>query len=346
MPLPEITANRTANSRPWSFEQAAQWAHLPIHRLPLSHTSNVFGVTYIPVRDSAGGEMWITEHGWRHLEQLEPSRWFSQRQYRRRGIELAGGTGAVYRVPGQDPAGRNASPQAIDLVVKFSRMAQDVPLDVASTFPGDVPRHQLDSATFNNPFREFALLNALRNSRCAKGPARILTKRPLAIYAPAREYKTWQLRRSEDLFRQQARRLELDQALQHPDMIPVTLSIQRQYIALFQWVDGVDAEQLVERGLLSAGESQQLVRDVVNDLAQRGFRVLDTKPNHIILRQRRNGELLRSDGRLVYALVDFELLQRTTNVDRWCRETSSTHSGSTSPLHGETTSPAPFPASC
>jgi hypothetical protein len=59
------------------------------------------------------------------------------------------------------------------------------------------------------------------------------------------------------------------------------------------------------------------VRNVVEDLAGKGFRVLDTKPNHVILRKRTSGELLRRRGRLTYALVDFELLQRTEEYEHW-----------------------------
>jgi hypothetical protein len=52
-------------------------------------------------------------------------------------------------------------------------------------------------------------------------------------------------------------------------------------------------------------------------MAAKGFRVLDIKPGHIILRQRLDGRLLVRQGRLVYALVDFELLQRTEEYQRW-----------------------------
>jgi hypothetical protein len=55
----------------------------------------------------------------------------------------------------------------------------------------------------------------------------------------------------------------------------------------------------------------------MNDLAVKGFRMLDIKPNHIILRRRLDGSLLARHGRLSYALVDFELLQRTEEYRKW-----------------------------
>ncbi|MDY0164916.1 MAG: hypothetical protein RBS80_00145 [Thermoguttaceae bacterium] len=61
---------------------------------------------------------------------------------------------------------------------------------------------------------------------------------------------------------------------------------------------------------VSAHQAATLVVEVIQDLAAKGFRILDIKPAHIILRQRRDGRLLTRHGRLVYALVDFELLQR------------------------------------
>ena len=80
---------------------------------------------------------------------------------------------------------------------------------------------------------------------------------------------------------------------------------------------GTDAEALVREGTLSLQDVAALMVDVIDDLAAKGFRVLDTKPNHIILRTRPHGNLLRRSGRLAYALVDFELLQRTESYSRW-----------------------------
>jgi hypothetical protein len=100
-------------------------------------------------------------------------------------------------------------------------------------------------------------------------------------------------------------------------MQPFEISIQRQYVYLFHWIEGENAESLLQAGVLSRDETAQLVRHVVEDLAAKGFRVLDTKPNHVILRRRPNGELLTRHGQLSYALVDFELLQSTEEYRCW-----------------------------
>jgi len=49
----------------------------------------------------------------------------------------------------------------------------------------------------------------------------------------------------------------------------------------------------------------------VHDLKKNAFRMVDIKPEHIILRIRPDGSLLRRrGGNPPYALVDYELLER------------------------------------
>lgn len=54
----------------------------------------------------------------------------------------------------------------------------------------------------------------------------------------------------------------------------------------------------------------------IHDLEQFGFRMLDIKPEHIVLRIRRAGSRLRRrTGNPAYALVDYELRQRFREPD-------------------------------
>lgn len=278
----------------------------PFDRVPRELRRQAYGVPYVELEDASGGIIWVTRHGWNLLEYVAPSAWYRDRCYDRQGERLSKGTGAVFRVDGQPRAGR-----AVNLVVKFSRMAQDLPLHVSSRFPDELPRHVLDQSRFNDPFQEFGLLDELRTSRFGPSDLRILTKRPLAIYSPGQRFKVWQLGRSEQLFQQHSLQLADNQQRLDGNLLPIEMSIERQYITLFHWVHGVDAEVLMEAGLISTSATTELVIQVMRDLAAKGFRVLDTKPNHIILRRRHDGRLLRRRGRLVYVLIDFELLQRT-----------------------------------
>ena len=52
----------------------------------------------------------------------------------------------------------------------------------------------------------------------------------------------------------------------------------------------------MQAGALSTSEASALVVNVIEDLAAKGFRVLDNKPAHVILRKRPDGRLLRRGG--------------------------------------------------
>jgi len=301
---------------PQTIPDLLNLSRILFNEVPRSLRRRVYGIPYVRLDDTTGGRLWVTRHGWQHLPHLDPAKWYLDGQFSRRGKRLSEGSGAVYRVSSTVSVGR-----PIELVVKFSRMAQDLPLDVSSQFPGGVPRHVVDAAEFNDPFQEFGLLEELRNSRCGPSSLRVRTKRPLAIYSPGKRFELWQLGRTEDRFRQHARQLVEDQETLEHGMKAVEMSIDRQYVYLFHWVRGIDAQSLMQAGALSAPEASALVVNVIEDLAATGFRVLDNKPGHVILRKRPAGRLLRRDGRLVYALVDFELLQRTERYRRW-RETA------------------------
>ena len=255
----------------------------------------------------------MTRHGWNFMEQLDPAKWYDNRRYDRKGEHLSKGSGAVFRVASKDSMGR-----AVNLVVKFSRMAQDLPLQVSSRFPDGLPRHVLDESAFNDPFEEFGVMEELRSGQFGPPDIRARTKRPLAIYSPGRRFEPWQLGRSEHQFRQHANRLASNQERLGERMQPVKMHLDRQYITLFHWVRGQDAEALVKAGVISEREAAELVAQVMKDLEAKGFRMLDIKPNHIILRRRPNGALLTRHGRPSYALVDFELLQRTEDYRNWC----------------------------
>ncbi len=287
-----------------SSREFAELARTPFDQLKPGLRLRVYGVQYVPLECPGAGRLYVTRHGWPLLGHLLPSRWHEGGRYRRQGWRLAGSTGTVYRVPVHDEPGRRQ-----DLVVKFSRFAQDVPFHVKSTFPASVPRQTVESARFNNPFEEFGLVTDLRSGRFGPSGLRILTKRPLAIYQPRHTLESWQLGRSLAQFSQHQSALLRDQL--GSGGATLELDFHRQYIMLFGWVRGRSAEEYHEKGLLSDTEMRDLTTRVAGELADKGFHVLDNKPKHFILRRRRDGSLLRRHGRLAYVLVDFELLQRT-----------------------------------
>jgi len=278
--------------------------------LPADMVVNALGVDYGHIHPPEGGDLFVTRLGWPLLRHLLPGNWYTSKRYALEGEKLRGSTGHVYRVPTRVVQGRS-----LDLVVKFSRVAQDVPLVVETTFPEDVPTEVIAAARFNSPMEEFGLVMEMRNASFGPKEPRILTQRPLAIYAPPEEFELWELGRSKSSFRSHTRLLEEDQ---EDAVKAIELDIKRMYVLVYGWIKGRDAEQCFEAGDLEEDEFLSLSPRVTRELEDKGFHVLDNKPKHYILRYSgENGDLLRHrDGRLVYGLVDFELLQRTKEHQR------------------------------
>jgi len=278
--------------------------------IPPAHRVSAFGVDYVHLSPPEGGDLYITRFGWPLARQLLPACWYTDEWYARHGEKLPGATGHVYHVETRPMSGRRA-----DLVVKFSRVAQYVSIVVETSFPDDVPPEVIAAARFNSPMEEFGLVMELRRRVFDPKAVRILTQRPLAIYAPAREYQLWQLGRSTSSFYTHRQLLAADQ---EDAVKAIELDIRRAYVLLYGWIKGRDAEQSWDAGYISEAELLDLTPRVIQELRQNGFRVLDNKPKHFILRKRRrDGSILRDrHHRFIYGLVDFEFLQRTAEHQR------------------------------
>jgi hypothetical protein len=284
-------------------------AALPFDARPAETRVTAFGVEYGHLRLGDGGDLFLTAFGWPYLAQLLPAQWFAERWYVKQGQRLPGSTGHSYHVRTRPADGRQ-----VDLVVKFSRVAQDVPLTIATSFPDAVTAEELANARFNSPLEELGLVMELRRGGLDPQGPRLRTQHPLGLYVPPEEYPLWQLGRSETSFSPHDRLLAEDQ---EGAARAIELDIRRIYVVLYQWVKGLDAQASFERAELGQDEFYGFAPRVIEELRSCGFRVLDNKPKHFIVRTRRDGRLLRErDGRLAYALVDFELLQRTAEHHR------------------------------
>lgn len=279
----------------------------PFQILPPENRARLFGVDYALCPQPNAGELFLTWQAWHWLDYLEPRRWWDAEEITVTGERLSGSTGTVYRVR-SSPPGRPPR----DLLVKFSRVAQDVPLFIPDDFLDTLPREAVATARFLGPFAEFGLIHELRDSIFNHGDRRLRTKVPLAIYSPPEIYPLWQTGRHPDIFRAHLRVMAHEQF--ENGLAPVTLDIGRDYLEIFAWVDGIDAEEAFNRGLLGKDEMITLTRAANHNLTRLGYRVLDNKPRHLILRIRPDGTILRRHGRIVYTMVDFELLQRHEDV--------------------------------
>jgi hypothetical protein len=262
-----------------------QGRYLPPNATPM----RLLGVDYVHVPTANGGDLYLTRFGLSFREQLRLENWREDLWFEKNRERLPG-TSTVYRIPTKVVNGRS-----IDLVVKYCRVGEDVPLDTL-TF------EKFSHAEFNSPYEEFSLVMELRERKVG---ARILTHHPLAIYLPPERLELWQTGRS-------THRIEHKKA----KFRDVELDICRHYILIYQWVKGESADAALHMAIPGAEryaeELKRLTLKAKDELARNGFMVVDHKPAHLIVRWRRDGTLLRNrTGDFTYALVDFELLQRT-----------------------------------
>lgn len=247
----------------------------------------LLGVHYAHLKTGDGGDLYITKHGLNFIEHLKPESWY-EREWFRGHRERLNGTSTVYKVATRPVHGR-----AIDLVVKWSRVGQDVPLETKVI-------DDILSAEFNSPFEEFALVEEMRIGNYGPPDLRIYSQRPMAIYVPPERLQLWQTGRVPYKVNMKIKK--------HPG---VEIDLLRQYILIYEWIKGVDAAEAFHQLRIPAEKLHALTYKVQDDLRQKGFWVADFKPAHIIIRKRNDGTFVRRHGEILYGVVDFELLTRT-----------------------------------
>jgi hypothetical protein len=255
----------------------------------------VLGVEYVHLRLHDGTDLYLTEWGLPFLPQLLPeNHWGDKDWFGEHSVRLPG-TSTVYRAQTKAVGGPSK-----DIVLKWNRMGQDI--------PGETEASELMTAEFNSPFQEFSLVKELRKTR--RNSCRpLLTHKPFAILVPRKLVELERL----------GRKLWRLEAIQRSHR-EVMLDPQRQYAVLYEWIKGVDAGEVMQRGVVEQDIAQALLARANEELAQAGFRVRDSKPHHLILSPDRKGDFVRDrGGRMSYALVDFELLERTPQHEREVR---------------------------
>jgi hypothetical protein len=303
--------NRTAAARvsPATVEVQEVAATYPTsaapRRLPKGFPSeavslHLLGVDYSHLKTKDGGDLYLTQFGRAFWKYLLPENWYARDWFvtHRQRLE---GTSTVYRVPTRPVGDRK-----LDLVVKFSRVGEEVPLDTFTV-------NKFVNAEFNSPFEEFSLLMELRQGRMGPQSIQIKTQHPLAIYVPSKRLQVWQTGRSEDKIKAKIAK--------HPG---VEIDILRQYVVVFGWIKGLDAVETADYLRLQGEERSRFLAQtnslVIHELAQKGYRVADMKPQHVILRPQPDGTLLRDrNGQFIYALIDYELMHRTPEHEQAVR---------------------------
>ncbi|MBN8526224.1 MAG: hypothetical protein J0M02_12900 [Planctomycetes bacterium] len=263
---------------------------------------NILGVLYLHRRTSEGGDLYLTPFGIALQRQLDIANWLEPEWFQAHRERLEG-TSTVYRVQTRPVDGLSA-----DLVVKYCRVGEDVPLNTHTM-------REFMNAEFNSPWEEFALVMELRESRVGPKGLSIATQQPLAIHVPPEHLQLWQTGRSEERVNRIQRR--------HPG---VALDILRQYQLVYGWIPGLDLMQTL-RELAPAWDGLEafawrMNARVLAHLDSKGYAVADMKPVHIIFGDEELAELRRAPAAVAasaealieagrYAMIDYELLQRT-----------------------------------
>jgi hypothetical protein len=275
-------------------------AVLPPEARKRGHVLSLLGVKYLRLKTGDGGDLYLTGFGLPFWRNLLPENWYASEWFEANRERLEG-TSTIYKVPTRPVNGR-----VLNLVVKWSRVGEQVPLDTLTI-------NRFIHAEFNSPFEEFSLLMELRKGETGPPGIHIRTQQPLAIYVPSERLQLWQTGRSESKLRAKL--------TSHPE---VEIDILRQYVVLYGWIKGSNAVEMALRFLFSDRARSEFLAAAtsmaIHELLLKGYRVIDMKPEHIILRHGRNQPLLRDrHGQFAYALVDYELLERTPEHEQAVR---------------------------
>lgn len=247
----------------------------------------IFDVYYYHVQYEDDADLYLTKFGIPFYENLNPGNFLTDEDwFKRNAIRLAG-TGTTYKIRTKEANGRYK-----DVVIKYNRMGQDI--------PGSEELEDLMSTEFNSPFEEFSLVMELKSSKL-KSPCGVITQKPLAIYVSGERLEPWRMGRKEFKMK---RILET-----HHE---VELDIFRPYVVVYEWIKGIDAAFACREGILEEEQMVTLTLEAEKEMKNRGFIVKDSKPHHIIIRPARTGKLAcNKDGKVLYGIVDYELLART-----------------------------------
>src|SRR5438105_14113107 len=84
---------------------------------------SLIGVDYLRLKTRDGGDLYLTRFGIPFRDHLAPENWYAPDWFNERRVRLAG-TSVIYRLPTRPVRGIS-----LDLVVRFTRVGQEIPLD-------------------------------------------------------------------------------------------------------------------------------------------------------------------------------------------------------------------------
>lgn len=261
-------------------------------KYPRKAIVKILDVEYIHLVLDNGDDLYLTKHGLPFVELLKPDNyWSDETWFEKYGTRLSTGTSSVYKVRTKKVAGAS-----MDLVIKWNRMGQDI--------PGGHEVDDLIFAEFNSPFEEFSLVMEMRETLTGENDA-MMVQKPLAIYVPNETSELWRLGRKEHKIK-----AKVDS---HKD---IELDMHRSYAVVYEWIEGFDLMEAFELKKIKKQQAVEYDKTARQSMEQKGYVVRDHKPEHVIIRTRKNGKFIsRNDGEHSFGLIDFELLGRTADRD-------------------------------
>ncbi len=257
-----------------------------------SEREKVLDVDYAHIKFKGQSDLYITKYGLPFIENLKPENFILDKVWFDNNSVRLSGTSCTYKVKT-----KCITDKSLDIVIKYNRMGQDI--------PGAEQVDYLGTAEFNSPFEEFSLVMELRNTKY-ESKGRIITQKPLAIYVPQERLELWQVGRRKYKMQSKIKK--------HNEII---LDMFRPYIVIYEWIKGIDAAQAYAQHMLSQKQMELLTIDAERAMRKKGFIVRDRKPHHIIIRPQKDGNTLKDQkGNILYAMVDYELLERTPERDK------------------------------
>jgi hypothetical protein len=264
-------------------------------------SEKILDIEYSHIKCKDRSDLYLTKYGLPFVENLKPDNFILDKKWFDNNSVRLSGTSCTYKVKT-----KSASKKSIDIVIKYNRMGQDV--------PGSEHADYLSTAEFNSPFEEFSLVMELRNSKYESAGS-IITQKPLAIFVPQERLELWQVGR---------RKYKMQSKIEKHDEI--ILDMFRPYIVVYEWIKGIDATQAYTQQMLSQTKMEQLTLHASREMRKKGFIVRDQKPHHLIIRPRKDGNLLKDkNGKILYAVVDYELLERTHERDEIVKKAKRTN---------------------
>ena len=256
------------------------------------HTLNkvvkILDVEYAHIILKNKDDLYITKYGLPYIENLKPENYWTDKEWFRNHSTRLSGTSSIYHIQTKEVHGIYKN-----IVLKWNRMGQEIP-DARTS-------DELLHAEFNSPFEEFSLVMELR-SVMDHACEEIELQKPVAIYVPSKQEKFWQTGRKEYKMNYKIR--------SHKE---VSLDMNRLYAVIYEWIEGMDAVQAYQKGLLEEKYLKSLTCDSERKTQVSGYVVKDSKANHIILRPDKENKFVKDkQGNISYALIDFELLARTS----------------------------------